>query len=1037
MDEHLQQAYYEIVYSLLVYSPEKYLQVLQSNIAVIDDDFVPFLREICQVLVERNCQEDAQRLTEIATQIQEFGNVSTLIQHKIPAPPPQPVAQPVPAVATTASSQVSDQPKPKLPVLTPEQITAKQSQAEELFKQGVQQFQNNDFQEAFKSWQEALILYQEVNNYRGAINCLGKLGNIYHSLGQYEQAISAHQQCLAVARKTEYPLGEANAYSSLAHVCYAIGQHDQALFGYQQALEITQKINYRFGEVNVLGSLGQLYSTLGRYEEAIAYTKKAAEKAEELGYKFGETSFLASLGSAYTAIKQYDKAIETHHKALKIARSINYNFGVANSLSNIGMTYQIKGDLEQAIAYHKQHLQLTQQIQSSQGQIIALLNLGDTYYRKGEPQNAIENYQQALAIAKETGDLRQEVKALNNLGQTYQTIKDFDNAIQAFQQSLEKTTPLTLPMHCLLAARHLGDIGFSQQNWSLAISGYSRAIDTVENSYTNIIPATHRQEVTKEVAGLYSRMVQTCINANEQQLAFEYGERFRIQHLVRLLSNNYAGIDQQLTELVEKYQRLQQQIDTLHFRRQSDEMKQFAAAGIRMNSIAIFRAETATLNGLATQTKQLINQIRSLDPFLAGLLRVEPWSQEILQNFIHSRMALLSFYTSDNSAYIFIVKQRSNDDAWSDKNTVEIALHICPEKTGESLETWLTNYWLKLDIETLQNTRDRMEEMLAELSQRLDIDRLINEHLVEVDELLIIPNLVLHRCPFVALPIAGGEEFLGDRFRIRIAPSSHILNLSRQVRQARQSQPQSPITALNTSTSWGLMANSQPTSLLATYECAALAQRYSIPSEQLLNDNINRNQYQKLLKSAQVLYIGNPITFNMDNPLSSQLNLGTESISLQDLFNMRSPQLLEVFISRCQTYTTASDQNRTSSLIDQQFINFSSAFLGMGATTVIYPLWSAGEIPTAIFSQLYYQYRQEFSPLEALKQAQIRLRSLTKTELMETYQPQLEIYFEQVKTPENLKQINDQKTILASLNLQEFPFANPYYWAAFTLSGLG
>lgn len=1036
MDEQLQQAYYEIVYSLLVYSPDKSLQVLKKNLSVIDDDFVEFLHEISTVLVERNCEEDAQRLTKIATEIQEFGNIATLIEEKMPAPPPE-VPKPVPTVTATTQKSATEPPKQPKPVLTPEEVTAKQSKAEELFKQGVQQFQNNDFQGSFKSWQEALILYQELNNHRGAINCLSKLGNIYHSLGQYEQAISAHQQCLAVAKKTKYPQGEANAYSSLAHVCYAIGQHDQALFGYQQALEIVQKINYRFGEVNILGSLGQLYSTLGRYEEAIDHTEKAAQKAEELGYKFGETSFLTSLGSAYTALKQYDRATAAHHQSLKIARSINYNFGVANSLSNIGTTYQIKGDLEQAIAYHQQHLQLSQQIQSSPGQVIALLNLGDTYYRKGDRQATIDSYQQALAIARETGDLRQEVKALNNLGQIYQTVQQFDNAIQVFQESLEKTTSLTLPMQCLLAGRHLGDIAFSQQNWPLTMTGYSRAIDTVEKSYTTIIPPSHRQEVSREVAGLYSRMVQTCINAGEHQLAFEYGERFRIQHLVRLLSNIYTGTDQELTQLVESYHNLQKQIDTLHFRRQSDDMKQFAAAGIRINTIAIFKAETATLNGLAAQTEQLITQIRDRDPLLAGMLRVEPWHQEQIQELIPEGTALLSFYTSEQAAYIFVVKKPKTDDAWEEANSLDVALHICPSQEGEKLEIWLANYWLQLDRNKTSNWHDTMENMLAELAKRLDIDGLITEHLAGINELLIIPNLVLHRCPLRALPIANGEEFLGDRFRVRMAPSCHILNLSRQVREGRSSQPQSSVTPLSNSTSWGLVANDQPTSLLASYECEALGELYAIGEEQLLNgENINVDQYQNLLQSAQILYKGNSITFNVDNPLNSQLHLGTESISLQDLLNMRSSSLWEVYISRCTNAATTSDQNLNYTQLDQQFINFSSAFLCMGANTVIYPLWSAGEIPTALFTQFYYQYRQTLSPIEALQQAQNQLRNLTQKELIETHQPKLESYLQQIQSQENLQAINDQKTILASLKLQELPFAHPYYWAAFTLSGL-
>ncbi|MGC9527253.1 MAG: CHAT domain-containing protein [Limnospira sp.] len=1035
MDNTIKQTYYEIVYSLLINSEAQSPEILDSHLGVLaDEEFVPFLREVCATLVERNCEEDAERLTDFATQIEEAGSIATWIEQNRPATPPPPPPKPEQPVAVSTQTPAS---KPPQPQLDPKVVTEKQSKAEELFKRGIQEFQGNQFQEAFKSWQEALILYQEVQNYRGAINCMGKLGNVYHSLGQYEQAIEAHKQCLALARKTQYPQGEANAYSSLAHVCYAVGQHEQALFGYRQALEIAQKINYRFGEVNVLGSLGQLYSTLGRHEEAIAHIGEAATKAGELGYRFGETNFLANLGSAYAAVGQFDRATAAHHQALKIARGINYDFGVANSLSNIGTTYQLKGDFDQAIAYYQQHLQIARQIPSPQGEAIAFMNLGNTYRLKEDWAAAVEQYQQALAIAREMGDIRQEVTAVNNLGQIYQITEQWDEAIRVFRESLEKATSLTLPMDCLLAGRHLGDIGFNQDNWELAIEGYSRAIEALEQSCSGTMTSPRRSEIVAEATGLYDRIIQAYINGNSEdagglERAFEYGERSRIQQWVSLLSREYGGADQELTELLDNYHRFQQQMDTLHFRRQSEEMKQFAAAGIRMNHIAIFRAETYTLNGLETEKQRMWAKIRDRDPVLAGILRVDPLEKDRISALIsNSVTALLSFYITEVATHVFVLRRGTADDPWAENESLDISLHTCRGQGRENFGAWLADYWLQPEGEKTASWRDCMAEMLAELSRRLELDRLISEHLDGIQDLLILPHLGLHRCPFVALPISGGEDYLGDRFRVTMAPSFQVLDLSRQVREGR-SQTVSHLPTLSADTSLGLAESSRPESLLTGYECAALAECFEVSEDRYLKgENLSRDHYQKLLNEVQVLYGGHGIKFNSDTPLSSQIDLFSESISLQHLLSLRSPKLLEVCLSRRE----AIGSNSTPKT--EQLLNFTSAFLCMGASTAIAPLWCVGEISTAILIQLYYHYRRELGVAEALQKARIRLRSLSQTEFSETYEVELLAYLEQIQGQENSQEINDQKTSLATLKMQDYPFSHPYYWAAFSAFGLG
>ncbi|NES66642.1 MAG: tetratricopeptide repeat protein, partial [Okeania sp. SIO2D1] len=46
-----------------------------------------------------------------------------------------------------------------------------------------------------------------------------------------------------------------------------------------------------------------------------------------------------------------------------------------------------------------------------------------------------------------------------------------------------------------------------------------------------------------------------------------------------------------------------------------------------------------------------------------------------------------------------------------------------------------------------------METFLQQLSQRLQLNQLISQHLSGIKELIIVPHLALHQIPFAALPM--------------------------------------------------------------------------------------------------------------------------------------------------------------------------------------------------------------------------------------------------------------------------------------------
>ncbi|WP_228048787.1 tetratricopeptide repeat protein [Nodularia sp. LEGE 06071] len=93
--------------------------------------------------------------------------------------------------------------------------------AEKLFEEGMlfyRQGTAESVQQAIVKWQEALKLWQQIDDkYQQALTLLG-LGYVHNSLGEKQQALSYFNQALALYRAVENKGGEATTLNSFGLV---------------------------------------------------------------------------------------------------------------------------------------------------------------------------------------------------------------------------------------------------------------------------------------------------------------------------------------------------------------------------------------------------------------------------------------------------------------------------------------------------------------------------------------------------------------------------------------------------------------------------------------------------------------------------------------------------------------------------------------------------------------------------------------------------------------------------------------------------
>lgn len=304
-----------------------------------------------------------------------------------------------------------------LPTAAQTQDTGK-AQAEQLFQQGVEQYQKRQLEAALESWQQALTLYRQLQDRQGEALVLGNLGATYLTIGNYNKAIEFLQPFLLIAQNTGNRSSEAQALGNLGIAYKGSGKYTQSIEFHQQALTLMRQLNNRQGEGQIIGNLGNTYEALGDYEKAIASYQQSLEIAREINDHIGEGTALGTLGAINANLGKYGKAIEFYQQSLVIARRIGDTQSQANTFNNLGNTYHIQENLTQAIEYYTQSLSLARTIGDRKLEGEVLLSLGMVYEDQRNFTKAIEHQQQSLRIAQAIGDRRVEALAFNNLGHT-------------------------------------------------------------------------------------------------------------------------------------------------------------------------------------------------------------------------------------------------------------------------------------------------------------------------------------------------------------------------------------------------------------------------------------------------------------------------------------------------------------------------------------------------------------------------------------------------------------------------------------------
>ncbi|WP_103666494.1 CHAT domain-containing tetratricopeptide repeat protein [Pseudanabaena sp. BC1403] len=310
------------------------------------------------------------------------------------------------------------------------------SAADELVQTGLQQFRAQKFDLAIASWQQALNLYQQQKNSKGAINVLETLAEASKMLGKYEKAIAYSQQLLTLAQGLGDRKIEAIALGNLGNNYRIVGNYVKALELQKQGLAIWQELSDQQREGQVLASLGNIHYDLGNYNIATNFYQRSLKIARAVGNGQGIVSLLNSLGAIAGTQEEYSEAIKYYQQSLDNARKIGFREAEGNALNNIGSNYHVQRKYKEAIAYYVQALTVAKELKNPRLEGAAVGGMGLAYVFLEEYDKALSLQEQSWQLAKQIGDRRLEAMTLANWGYTLWRSQKYAEAEQKFLTSL-------------------------------------------------------------------------------------------------------------------------------------------------------------------------------------------------------------------------------------------------------------------------------------------------------------------------------------------------------------------------------------------------------------------------------------------------------------------------------------------------------------------------------------------------------------------------------------------------------------------------
>jgi CHAT domain-containing protein/tetratricopeptide (TPR) repeat protein len=620
-------------------------------------------------------------------------------------------------------------------------------------------------------------------------------------------------------------------------------------------------------------------------------------------------------------------------------------------------------------------------------------------------EEAIRHLEMAISLLETEKSI-----SVSDLGQTYHNLAtiyrerkvgdrqtNIQSAESCFLKALDTFSIKDFPVHRRDTLRAFGMMYFEEEDWKQASTYFQEAIQISEEILGGCYTEPGKEAEVTQNRNLYSHTVYCLLKLKQFDRALVTLE----QGKARMLNEVLGWKDLDVSTLSEEQQQALQwaRNEIVRLEAENRNPQVFPESGQK-----------------ARLGRQLADAYRHLEKLRREVSSgsIEEIDLRTILNEIPTNGALIAPIVTPKGGAAFVLPDGIDSLAEEhivslDFLTTSVLGELMAGKAGSG--GWLNTYkdWVEGAIKS-----EDLQEGLNDLMSRLwDIligpiyKRLKKFGVIEQAPVIIVPSGWLGLFPLHAAfgIIDGEQQTFGEYFTVSYAPSVRILGICRQ----RLTQPQRQ--------GKKLLAVANPTGDLKVAEAKCkdirdlfVQQQHSSEAAILLSGSEElRSQIVQNLKQTNYHHFSCHGIFNWMNPAESGLKLAADDLLiLADILSsdvdLSTSRL--VTLSACETGWTEF-QN-----MPDEFIGLAGAFLEGGTPAVVSTLWRVEEVSTQLLMTEFYRLHLEEKKgvAAALRAAQMWLKTSSAS--------QIGLAAEYEDNPD------------------EIPFGHPFYWAAFTVTGI-
>lgn len=335
---------------------------------------------------------------------------------------------------------------------------------------------------AYDTLTKSLHLYQELDDLRGALHAYSNLAKISKVKNDLDEAAGYYAKSLEIYEKIRDQGGIAEMLKKLGEIHELRGDLEKALELFSRAINIDEKLNYWVGAAAAYEKTGNIYRRKEDLQQAMRFYKEAQiifENSEDLD---GLASVYNNIAAIHYAREEWDAAMGFYQKSQEIYEKTDHLSEYGRSFSQMGMIYKALQDWERALDMYDKALEIKEKIEDTPGIAEIYKNIGDIYYARREYRYALEVYERSLAMYETLGDDAGIAQVFFQMGNVQKDDKQWQKAIQHYQKSIQFFRKLNNRQGLAGVNLALGGVFREIKDWSRALEFYRKAIEICEES---------------------------------------------------------------------------------------------------------------------------------------------------------------------------------------------------------------------------------------------------------------------------------------------------------------------------------------------------------------------------------------------------------------------------------------------------------------------------------------------------------------------------------------------------------------------------